>query len=244
MAGDGGRVEAVTLDAAGTLFTVAEPVGTTYARIAGRHGIVRTPAEVEARFRAAFRAAPPLAFGGDDPSALEACERAWWREVVGEALNAVDARSFAACFTELFAHYADPHAWRLYPDVPPALAALRASGIRLAVVSNFDRRLGAIVDGLGLGKAFDLVVPSSVAGAAKPAPAIFQHALHALGVSAAHALHVGDAMADDVAGARAAGMRAVLVDRTTDRRRAGDVTVVVALTDLLPIVDASTNCPD
>jgi putative hydrolase of the HAD superfamily len=242
VSGAGGRIEAVTLDAAGTLFTVAEPVGATYARIGARHGIERPVAEVEARFRAAFRAAPPLACRADDPAELEACERAWWRRVVRETLDAGDAPGFAACFDELFAYFADPHAWRLYPDVRPALAIMRAAGIRLAVVSNFDRRLGPIIAGLGLGELFDLIVPSSVAGAAKPAPGIFHHALLGLGVPAARALHAGDELTEDVEGARAAGLRAVLVDRTTARRPA-DVTVIATLTELTPIVDASSGWP-
>jgi putative hydrolase of the HAD superfamily len=240
VAGAGGRIEAVTLDAAGTLFTVVEPVGTTYARIAARHSIKRAAPALEATFRAAFRAAPPLACTTEDPAALEAYGRAWWRRVVSETLDAGDAPGFDACFDELFAHFAEPRAWRVYPDVPPPLTTIRAAGIRTAVVSNFDRRLAAIVEGLGLAGLFDLIVPSSVAGAAKPAPAIFRHALCGLGVPAARALHAGDRLTEDVEGARAAGLRAVLVDRTTERHPP-DVIVVGSLHELSSIVDASSN---
>lgn len=240
MAGAGGRIEAVTLDAAGTLFTVAEPVGTTYARIAARHGIERASSALEATFRAALRAAPPLACPTGDSAALGACERAWWRRVVSETLDAGDAPGFDACFDELFAYFAGPRAWRVYPDVRPALTTIRAAGIRTAVVSNFDRRLAAIVDGLGLAGLFDLIVPSSVAGAAKPAAAIFRLALGGLGVPAARALHAGDRLTEDVEGARAAGLRAVLVDRTTERHPP-DVIVVRSLHELSSIVDASSN---
>jgi putative hydrolase of the HAD superfamily len=235
-----GRIEAVTLDAAGTLFAVAEPVGTTYARIAARHGIERTAAALENTFRAVFRVAPPLACSIDDPAALEVFEHAWWHRVVSETLQAGDAPGFDACFDELFAYFAGPRAWRVYPDVRPALTAIRATGIRTAVVSNFDRRLAAIVEGLALAELFDLIVPSSVAGAAKPAPAIFRHALDGLGVPAARALHAGDRLAEDVEGARAAGLRAVLVDRTTERH-SRDVVVVRSLHELSSIVDASNS---
>src|SRR3990172_1406584 len=192
-AGDG-RIEAATLDAAGTLVTVAERVGTTYARIAARHGIDRAPSGLEARFHVAFRAAPPLACPDVDPARLGACERSWWRRVVSETLDAPGAPGFDACFDELFTYYAEPRAWRVYPDVRPALTQLRARGLRLARVSNFDRRLDGILAGLDLATLVDLIVLSSVAGAAKPAPAIFQAALAGLGVPAAHALHAGDSI--------------------------------------------------
>jgi putative hydrolase of the HAD superfamily len=237
--GVGGRIAAVTLDAAGTLFTVAAPVGETYARIAARHGIERRPAELETRFRAAFRAAPPQACPDPEPQRLGACERGWWRRVVRATLDAPDDPGFDACFDQLFAHFATPGAWRVHPDVHPALAELRARAVRLAVVSNFDRRLGTILTGLGLAPSFDLVLASTAVGAAKPAAAIFARAVAGLGVDAAHALHAGDGLREDVHGARAAGLRAVLVDRTGEQIVPPDVPVVRTLVELLPIVDAS-----
>ena len=239
MPGVDGRIAAVTLDAAGTLFTVAEPVGVTYARIAARHGIERRPSELETRFRAAFRAAPPQACPDPDPERLAACERAWWGRVVRETLDVPDGAPFDACFEELFAHFATPDAWRVHADVRPALAELRARGVRLAVVSNFDRRLGGILTGLGLAASFDVVLASTAVGAAKPAVAIFARAIADLGVDAAHALHAGDGLREDVHGARAAGLRAVLVDRTGEQNVPPDVPVVRTLVELLPLVDAS-----
>jgi putative hydrolase of the HAD superfamily len=239
VSGGGGRIAAVTLDAAGTLFTVAEPVGATYARIAARHGISRRPSDLDGRFRAAFRAAPPLACPDPDPVRLDACERGWWRRVVRETLSAPDDPRSDACFDELFAYFATPAAWRVHADVHPALAELRARAVRLAVVSNFDRRLGTILAGLGLAASFDLVLPSTVAGAAKPAAAIFARAVASLGVDAAYTLHAGDGLREDVDGARAAGLTAVLVDRTGEQNVPPDVPIVRTLAELLPIVDAS-----
>src|SRR5207253_4735702 len=133
---------AVTLDAAGTLFEVAEPVGATYARIAARHGIGLAPAEVTRRFRAALAAAPPLAFPGASPVRLGDHERAWWYAVVRRAFGAgATSPQFDACFTELFDVFAQAAAWRVFPDAPGALRALRARGLRVGVVSNFDGRL-------------------------------------------------------------------------------------------------------
>jgi putative hydrolase of the HAD superfamily len=208
-------VRAVTLDAAGTLFDVAEPVGATYARIAAAHGIALDAGAVERGFRVAFAGAPPLAFPGASPVRLADHERAWWYTVVRAAFGrAGGSPAFDPCFAELYTHYARPDAWRVHADVPDALRALRTRGLRLGVVSNFDGRLPGLMAGLGLAPLVDAVTHSSLAGAAKPDPAIFHAALTRLGVAPPEALHVGDDPRADVEGARAAGMHALLVDRT------------------------------
>jgi putative hydrolase of the HAD superfamily len=207
-------IRAVTFDAAGTLVALREPVGETYARVAGRFGIAAAPAPVDDAFRRAFAAAPPLAFPGSAPAARAALERGWWRDVVRAALGADDRDPrFAACFDALFAHYASAAAWRVFPDVPPALAALRRRGLRVGVVSNFDGRLPALLQALDLAPLLDAVVWSTAAGAAKPAAAIFEAAGRALGVPVAALCHVGDDPIADVAGARDAGASAILIDR-------------------------------
>ena len=79
------------------------------------------------------------------------------------------------------------------------LAALRARGLRLAVVSNFDGRLLPLLDALGLATRVDAVVPSSRRrGAPSPTPRIFHAALARLGVAPAATLHVGDDLSTDV----------------------------------------------
>jgi putative hydrolase of the HAD superfamily len=207
-------VRAVTLDAAGTLIAVAEPVGETYARVAARHGL-RVPAAVaEDRFRRAMTSQAPLAFPGAGEAERPARERAWWYAVVRGALGATaPSAALDAAADELFAHYADAAAWLVFPEVPAVLDALRARGLRLAVVSNFDGRLLPLLAALGISERVDAVVPSSLAGSAKPDARIFHAALARLDVSPAAALHVGDDLSLDVTGARRAGLRAALVDR-------------------------------
>ena len=204
----------VTFDAAGTLLEVAEPVGVTYARTAGRHGVMCEPDVVEQRFRAAFASAPPLAFPGAPGSTSRAPERAWWHAIVAAALGpGIDAGVLNACFTELFDHYARASAWRVFPDAPPALRTLRGRGFRLAVVSNFDARLPYLLAELGLASAVDTIVHSTGVGFAKPDARIFTHAVRTLGVIAADCAHVGDDLVADVEGARAAGLRGILIVR-------------------------------
>jgi putative hydrolase of the HAD superfamily len=235
-------LRAVTLDAAGTLVAVAEPVGETYARTAGRHGLRISPAKAEAGFRRAFAVAPPLAFPGASPSRLDAHERAWWYTIVRQALGAT-ARgpAFDACFEELYAHYATAAAWRVLPGVHGVLANLRARGLRLAVVSNFDGRLGPLLDGLGLRPLVDAVIVSSRAGSAKPDPAIFGAALAALDVGAGETLHAGDEPLEDALGAHGAGLRAVLVGgRPSPRALPPGVALLGSLAELPALIDAET----
>jgi putative hydrolase of the HAD superfamily len=101
-----------------------------------------------------------------------------------------------------------------YPEVPAALAELRALGLRLIVVSNWDVSLHEVLAATGLRTLVDGALSSAECGAAKPDPAIFAAALTlAGGVAPAAVLHVGDTPEADVVGARAAGIRPVFVAR-------------------------------
>lgn len=100
-----------------------------------------------------------------------------------------------------------------YPDAPVGVADLRQRGHKLVVVSNWDCSLPEWLDRAGIGELVDGVVSSAVIGEAKPAPAVFEAGLELAGCPAAEALFAGDSVANDVEGARAAGLRAVLVQR-------------------------------
>jgi putative hydrolase of the HAD superfamily len=205
---------AVTLDAAGTLFTPRGPVGATYARVAAAHGIVLDADATGDRFRRALRAAPALAFPGIPPERRPDAERAWWRAIVRETFADGAARpEFEACFDTLWAHFARPEAWVLDEDALTTLRALRTAGLRLAIVSNFDGRLPELLAGLGITPLVDAVVPSAAHGAAKPDPRLFHAAARILVARPSHMVHVGDDLDVDVRGALAAGCRAVLLAR-------------------------------
>jgi 2-haloalkanoic acid dehalogenase type II len=104
--------------------------------------------------------------------------------------------------------------FRPYPDVVPALGALREEGHRLVIVSNWDCSLPEWLGPPGLLELVDGVVTSADVGAAKPDPRVFRRGLELAGVEPDGAVHVGDSLDNDVAGARAVGIRAVLVQRS------------------------------
>jgi putative hydrolase of the HAD superfamily len=100
-----------------------------------------------------------------------------------------------------------------YPDAIPALRELRDRGLRLVSVSNWDYALPRVLERCGLDGLLDGAVTSAGAGARKPNPAIFGPALELAGCAPDEALHVGDMAEEDVQGARAAGIRPLLLDR-------------------------------
>ena len=99
-----------------------------------------------------------------------------------------------------------------YEDAAPALEELRQRGLRVVCLSNWDYALPEVLRRVGLADALDGVVTSASIGARKPDPAIFEAGLELAGCTAAEALHVGDGD-EDVAGARAAGIEVLRIDR-------------------------------
>ena len=214
------RPEALLLDAMGTLIGLRQSVGRSYAALAADFGLAADADTIDRAFPQVYRQAPPLAFPGLAGEDLRNAEIAWWGERIQEALQAAlpDPETQLAdglppgLAQALFEHFADPTLWRVYPEVPDCLRRWRGRGLRLAVVSNFDSRLPALLEGLGVAEHLHTVVVSSAAGAAKPDPAPYRLALEALDLPAEAVWHVGDSPEDD-AGARAAGIRCLLVDR-------------------------------
>jgi putative hydrolase of the HAD superfamily len=203
----------VTLDALGTLVELDRPVPRLVVELHAR-GIEVTEAQAAAALAeeiAYYRAHHDL---GADAASLELL-RTRCAEILHAALQraGVDARESraGAVGDALLA------ALRFAPfdDVPPALAELRAAGHRLVVVSNWDVSLHEMLRTTGLDALVDGAISSAEAGARKPARAIFRQALALAGGDGGGggALHAGDSLALDVAGALGAGMQAVLVAR-------------------------------
>ena len=123
--------------------------------------------------------------------------------------------------------------FRLHDDALGAMDALEACGIRLGVVSNWDCALPDHLAALGVADRFAVIAVSAPVGAAKPDPAIFLHATTAAGVHPSRALHVGDRRAEDYDGARAAGLRALLLDRAGTERGPDVITTLAAIPEII-----------
>ena len=123
--------------------------------------------------------------------------------------------------------------FRLHGDALGAMDALEARGIGLGVVSNWDCALPDHLAALGVADRFAVIAVSAPVGAAKPDPAIFLHATTAVGVDPSRALHVGDRRAEDYDGARAAGLRALLLDRAGTERGPDVITTLAAIPEII-----------
>lgn len=223
-------VEAVTFDAAGTLFHLAEPVGDTYSRIASYHGWKLSPASLESAFRAAWKEAPP--FGTSRTEWIESPndrERSWWRSLVEATfLKAGDTKQAPISddlFEALFQHYATGEAWRLYPETLDVLKASVSHLLSLGVISNFDRRFHQIARHLEIDHFFDSIVLSGEIGRAKPDPLAFQTASTQLNLPPELILHVGDDPEADWLGAGKAGFQVMELSRPSQ-----------SLEDLIPLL--------
>ena len=213
-------MRSVLFDAAGTLIHLREPVGETYARFVRRYGGDVAPARLQAAFGETFRRMPPMVFSGEPMQRVVALEYEWWRSLVDGVFRSARARDeiadFDSFFADLYDHFSQAATWRAAAGAAEALSALRDRGLATGVVSNFDRRLLAILDGLGLADLLDVIVLPSDAGAAKPSPLIFHFALDRLGATAGQALYIGDDAEHDVEGAKRAGLASLDVRELND----------------------------
>jgi putative hydrolase of the HAD superfamily len=222
-------IQTVFLDAGGIL---VNPNWSRVSETLARHGVDATAA--------ALAAAEPQAKQrldrGETIQRTNDEERGWayFDLVLTEAGVPLTANT-AAALLELNAYHRQFNLWETVPDeVGPALAALRARGLRLVVVSNANGTLLGAFTRLGLVPALDVIFDSHVVGIEKPDPRFFQLALDVSGASAETTVHVGDLYHVDVVGARSAGIAAILLDAANlyadyDCRRVRSLTELVEL---------------
>lgn len=194
---DPAAIDAVTIDAFGTLVRLEDPVPALRTALA-RRGVDRSEQAVREAFRAEAAYYRPRSLHGRDADSLERLRRESVRVFLDAAGTELDAAGFVPAFM-------DAIVFRLIDGAEQALGALQAAGLSLACVANWDASLHEHLERLRVHRRFRAVVTSADAGAEKPDPAIFLHALARVGVEPARALHVGnDAVDRD--GARAAGL--------------------------------------
>jgi putative hydrolase of the HAD superfamily len=202
-------IRAVSFDVGGTLIQPWPSVGHVYAQVAARNGFPGiSPLVLNQRFGRAWRALKRFNH-----------LRSQWSRLVDDTFRGLVTPSLAKTFfPELYEHFSKAEAWRVFDDVVPALKSLQALGTKLCVISNWDERLRPLLRLLDLDRFFETVVVSCDRGHPKPSPFIFQEAARSLRLPPDSILHVGDSFAMDVRGARAAGFRAVHLQRDGAKR--------------------------
>jgi putative hydrolase of the HAD superfamily len=232
---DPSRPRAVLLDALGTLLALEPPAPRLRDALAARGARVSL-AEADTALRAEI-----AYYRTHHDEAVDAATLADLRDRCAEVLRAA-LPAHARGAGDLRAALLASLRFRAYPEVPAALAALRAAGLRLVVVSNWDVSLHEALAQTGVAPLVDGEISSAEARSSKPDGAIFSRALQlAGGVAPGAAVHVGDTVELDVAGARAAGIAPVLVVRDGRRPPAG-VPAIAGL-DQLPALLASRTAP-
>jgi len=211
-------LRAVSFDVTGTLLGLPR-LGEIYAEAFRRHGHAVDEARMAEVVPAVWQELSIRTKLGEDRfSSHPDGAKGFWRELVARVaahLELEPPTPFLAA--ELFERFAHADAWEVFADAAAVLPALRAAGLRLGVVSNFDGRLPRLLAACALAKNFEAVVYSEEVGVEKPHPAIFEELLERLALPAGDVLHVGDSRRDDVEGARAVGMEALWLTRGSRR---------------------------
>lgn len=164
---------------------------------------------VSARFTEASKA-------GNLWSTSEELSQAFWLSLYRDAVAAVGVsgeEEVERLAVALHRKFSDPANYRLHPDVLPTLDRLEATGLHLAVISNFEEWLEQLLETLDVTRFFPVRVISGVEGIEKPDPRIFHLALERVGVAADESVYVGDNPFFDVESAHQVGMLPVLIDR-------------------------------
>lgn len=227
------KIETVFLDAGGVL------VFPNWDRVSGtlaRHG-VQVAGEALARAEPIAKKSIDVA---DTINATNDSGRGWlYFNLVLDRAGVPLSPATDAALAELYEYHAAENLWEFVPpDVEPALARLRALGLRLVVVSNANGRLRRLFTRLQLADRVDVMFDSFEEGVEKPDPRLFQIALERSGGRPDTTVHVGDLYHVDVAGARAAGLRPVLLD-AADLYAGCDCPRIRALGELVTLVSTA-----
>ncbi|MDB4324805.1 HAD-IA family hydrolase [bacterium] len=213
------RYSTVLLDVGETLIGPAVPFGVVYANVLADHGLQLPPERLQAAIvdtmAWSMREIPP---GIDRYGHFPGGEAEYWLRFSQRVLqhatgDEVDPQLAVRALDGLRNAFKLPTAWQVYPDVVPALEALKAQGVQLGIVSNWDSRLNGVLEMLDLARHFAVIGVSHLEGFEKPDPELFRIVLRKLDADPASALHIGDVPELDGVGARAAGVDCLIVDR-------------------------------
>jgi HAD superfamily hydrolase (TIGR01509 family) len=206
------RPRAVLLDGMGTLLALEPPHERLRTALRETAGVQVSGRAAKDAFRAEIDYYLAHHLEGRDEESLDrlrtACA-AVLQESLGDAAAGIDPAVVKRAMLDAIQFDA-------FADAAPALHALRAGGLRLVVASNWDCSLPNGLAQAGLLHLVDDVVSSAGVGAAKPDARVFEAALQAAGCGPGDAIHVGDSLENDVAGATAAGIAALLLVRGGD----------------------------
>ena len=204
------QYDVVFLDAQGTLINAHPSVAAVYGDVCRRLGKHVDHDLIASSIRSlwAENRRPPVVSGSLYDTSDE-ITKAWWNSFNARLFQRLGLEDGLETFqAEMWEIFGRPEIYRPYPEVPMVLDELKRRRYRLGVVSNWDSRLPAIFESLGIASNFDFILASAAVGVEKPDPRIFEVALARAGVPPRKAVHVGDDFEADILGARSAGIDA------------------------------------
>jgi HAD superfamily hydrolase (TIGR01509 family) len=209
------RYRTILFDLGDTLIQVPRP-GPIYQRLLARYGYAFDLAQLEATLKIARcrqdELCPHWRF---DDLRLDAAACAARRQIHVETIVEMARPGDRVALTDaLYGLYVNTELFTLFPDVSPTLRHLTSQGYRLGIVSNWEPRLRELCAAHDIDEFFDFAVISEVEGYTKPHPYLYQRALELAGEPPQTVVHVGDKLLEDVGGATALGITAVLLDRS------------------------------
>jgi putative hydrolase of the HAD superfamily len=193
----------------GTLIELEPPAKLLRRQLRERTGLVLSEAEAEAAMRSEIAFYRARHDAGHDRASLTDLRR----ECAGVLRDALPPAGRELPLRTVGEAMLSALRFRAYPEVPAVLDRLRRAGVRRVVVSNWDVSLHDVLRSTGLARLVSGAITSAELGATKPRPGPFRHALTIAGVPASDAMMVGNSVAEDVEGARAAGVAPVLLVR-------------------------------
>ena len=229
-------IRAVLFDAGLTLVHPSPPVEQVYARELASDGARFTVEELDAALTKTWEEVH--AAGASNRYAGVRGEGAFWTAFVNRVRSRLDGGAISSeCFERLTSHFREASSWAVYPDVEETLSELERRGLALAIVSNWDSSLPPLLEALSLARRFQTIAVSAIEETGKPDAEIFLRACARVGLEPAQCLHVGDSRREDFDGARAAGLRAVLLDRNGRHTDLGAEDRIGSLTELAALVE-------
>ncbi|MBI4245014.1 MAG: HAD-IA family hydrolase [Planctomycetes bacterium] len=232
------RYKTIFFDAGNTLIHACPSVPEIYQQVTAEFGVTIDHKLIAERFKTAFKEHIAKLYSPDSRykiSSDDSGDKLMWRNITYKIFSSFDEMKsidFDIWFERAYERFGDPAIWKTFDDVDETLKKLKSAGYKLAIVSNWDKRLRGILNGIGLADYFDYITISSEILARKPEAKIFQHTLDLLKAEPSETIHVGDLYEEDYIGALNAGITPILLDRKMEST-ANNIRTIKRL-DLLP----------
>jgi len=207
------RLRLITLDATNTIFKFKEPPMVNYVKFAKKHNVICQTETLIPAFYLSFKTVDKKwpHFGATSNVTSEK----WWHEVIYGTFHEFERDTITPIAEDLYRYYATAEPYYVFPDVLPFVEKVKSLNIKLAIISNYDKRLPGILDELRISHFFEKIITSEEAKVSKPDPAIFEFCLKQCNIRARpeNLLHIGDDLDKDYKGAKNLNWNGLVIKR-------------------------------